>query len=121
MEYNPAEQATAKDEALAFLNKVLEAIRVQCRQIFRRYYWDKMSKKDIAASMGLKNDDVTKAIKSKCMKKSKDIAKAMLADDEMAEEVVRRSIEREALRDLFEECRKEESGNLARAAYINDN
>lgn len=116
LEFDPAEQADAEEEAMAFLEKVLAAIPESCRQLFRRFYWDKMPMKDIAAAMGLKNDDVAKATKSKCMKKYRDIAKAMLADDEKAEEAVRRVVERDALRDLLEECRNEASGEWALAA-----
>ena len=120
LEYDPADQDIAENEAMAFLNKVLESMPIQCRQIFRRFYWDKMPMKDIAAAMGLKNDDVAKATKSKCMKKFKDIAKAVLADDEKAEDAVRRTVERDALRDLLEECRKEAAGDWAVAA-LKDN
>jgi len=116
LEFDPAEQADAEEEAMAFLEKVLAAIPESCRQLFRRFYWDKMPMKDIAAAMGLKNDDVAKATKSKCMKKYKEIAKAMLANDEKADEAVRRVVERDALRDLLEECRNEASGEWALAA-----
>lgn len=120
LEYDPADQDTAENEAMAFLNKVLESMPIQCRQIFRRFYWDKMPMKDIAAAMGLKNDDVAKATKSKCMKKFKDIARAMLVDDEKAEEAVRRTVERDALRDLLEECRNEASGDWSIAAMSSE-
>ena len=116
MEFDPEGDEDAKNKALVFLEKVLAAIPESCRQLFRRFYWDKMPMKDIAAAMGLKNDDVAKATKSKCMKKYKDIAKAMLADDEKADEAVRRVVERDALRDLLEECRNEASGEWAIAA-----
>lgn len=116
MVYDPDSDAETEDKALAFLDKVLASIPESCRQLLRRFYWDKMPMKDIAAAMGLKNDDVAKATKNKCMNKFKTIAKAMLADDEKAEEAVRRTIERDALRDLLEECRKEEAGDWALAA-----
>ena len=106
----------AEEEALRFLDRVLGKMSEECRKIFRRFYWDKMPMKDIAAAMGLKNDDVAKATKSKCMKKFKDIAKAMLADDEKAEDAVTRVVERDALRDLLEECRKEAAGDWSIAA-----
>ncbi len=106
----------AIDEALAFLDRVLANIPERCQAILRRFYWDKMSMKDIAAAMGLKNDDVAKATKNKCMNKFKSVAKEMLADDEKAEEAVRRAVERDALRDLLEEFRKESSGEWSRAA-----
>lgn len=104
------------EEAMAFLEKVLGSIPPSCRTILKRFYWDKMPMKDIAALMGLKNEDSAKATKSKCMKKFKTIANAMLADDSKAEEAVRRTIERNALRDLLEEFRREESGEIALAA-----
>ena len=116
MEFDPEKDEDAENEALAFLEKVLASIPASCRQLFRRFYWDKMPMKDIAAAMGLKNDDVAKATKSKCMNKFKSIAKAMLADDEKAEEAVRRVVERDALRDLLEECRNEASGEWSMAA-----
>ena len=50
------------------------------------------------------------------MDKFKEIAKAMLADDAKADEAVRRTVERNALRDLLEEIRKEKDGEWARAA-----
>ena len=106
----------AVDEALAFLDKVLAGIPERCRAILRRFYWDKLSMKDIAAAMGLKNDDVAKATKNKCMNKFRSVAREMLADDEQVEEAVRRAVERDALRDLLDECRKESRGELNIAA-----
>ena len=121
MEYDPDSDAEAEDEAMAFLDKVLASIPESCRKLLRRFYWDKMPMKDIAAAMGLKNDDVAKATKNKCMNKFKSIAKAMLADDPKAEEAVRRTIERDALRDLLDECRKEASGEWSMAALGHEN
>ena len=120
LEFDPEEEKKADqkatDEALAFLDKVLASIPERCRAILRRLYWDKMTMKVVAAAMGLKNDDVAKATKNKCMNKFKSMAKEMLADDVKAEEAVRRVVERDALRDLLEEFRKESSGEWARAA-----
>ena len=104
------------EEAMAFLEKVLESIPPSCRTLLKRFYWDKMPMKDIAALMGLKNEDTAKTTKNRCMNKFKEIAKAMLADDAKADEAVRRAIERNALRDLLEEFRQEENGELAVAA-----
>jgi RNA polymerase sigma factor (sigma-70 family) len=114
--YDPEQAAEEEKEALAFLDRVLRAIPEDCRQLFRRFYWDKMPMKDIAPAMGLKNENVAKTKKNRCMDKFKEIAKAMLADDEKAEAAVRRTVERDALRDLLQDLRKEESGDLARAA-----
>jgi hypothetical protein len=52
------------------------------------------------------------------MNKFKTIANAMLADDAKAEGVIRRTVERNALRDLLEEIRNEENGQLRRAALM---
>ena len=41
----------------------------------------------------------------------------MLADDEKADNAIRRTIERAALRDQLDECRQLESGTLSRAAH----
>jgi hypothetical protein len=73
--------------------------------------------KDIATLTGLKNEDTAKSTKKRCMDKFRDIAKALLEDDEKAEEAIRRTVERAALRDQLEECRRLESGSMARAAH----
>ena len=75
--------------------------------------------KDIAALMGLRNEDSAKTTKNRCMNKFKEIAKAMLADDAKVDAAVRRTIERSALRDLLEEFRQEEIGERRRAALDN--
>ena len=107
------------EEAMSFLNRVLDSIPERCRTILKRFYWDRMPMKDIAATMGLKNEDTAKTTKNRCMNKFKDLAKKMLADDEKAEAAVRRTVERRALRDLLEEFRQEEAGDLAAAALKN--
>ena len=104
-------------EAMDFLDRVLQSIPPACREILRRYYWDNLPMKEIAAIMGLRNENSAKTTKSRCMKKYREIAKMMLADDEAAEAVIRRTVERSVLRDLLEEFRQEETGELARAAY----
>lgn len=103
-------------EAMDFLDRVLQSIPPACREIFRRYYWDNLPMKEIAAIMGLRNENSAKTTKNRCMNKYKEIAKMMLADDEKAEEAVRRTVERNVLRDLLEEFRQEETGELSRAA-----
>ena len=70
----------------------------------------------IAAMHGLKNENTAKTTKSRCMEKFKKLASAMLSDAEKAESAVRRTVERNALRDLLDEFRREESGDLAMAA-----
>lgn len=99
-----------------FLDRALNSIPVECQKLLRRYYWDKMSMRDIAPTLGLKNENVAKTKKNRCMDKFKGIVKAMLADDEKADEAVRRTIERNALRDLLQDLRMEESGEIDLAA-----
>ncbi len=107
------------EEALAFLDRVLESIPPRCKSILRRFYWDKLPMSEIAAIHGLRNENSAKTTKNRCMDKFKEIAKAMLADDAKADEAVRRTVERDALRDLLEEFRKEESGEWSVAALKN--
>lgn len=104
------------EETMAFLERVLASIPPACRTILKRFYWDGMPMKDIAALMGLKNEDSAKTTKNRCMNKFKTIARAMLSDDAGVEETVRRTVERNALRDLLEEIRLEEEGSLSVAA-----
>lgn len=104
------------EEAMAFLDRVLDSIPPACKTLLKRFYWDRMPMKDIAALMGLKNEDSAKTTKNRCMNKFKEIARAMLADDAKADEAVRRTVERNALRDLLEDFRQEANGELARAA-----
>ena len=118
-EEDPVTAQQEEEEAFAFLDKVLKSIPEDCQKLLRWFYWDKMPMKDIAPAMGLKNENVAKTKKNRCMDKFKEIAKAMLADDEKAEEAVRRTVERDALRDLLDDLRKEESGDLAMAALKN--
>ena len=106
-----------EEEAMRFLDRVLDSIPPSCKSILKRFYWDKMSMKDIATLSGLKNEDTAKSTKKRCMDKFRSIAKAMLEDDEKAEAAIRRTIERAALRDQLDECRQLESGTLARAAH----
>lgn len=118
-EEDPVTAQQEEEEAFAFLDKVLKSIPEDCQKLLRWFYWDKMPMKDIAPAMGLKNENVAKTKKNRCMDKFKEIAKAMLADDEKAEEAVRRTVERDALRDLLDDLCKEESGDLAMAALKN--
>ena len=106
-----------EEEAMRFLDRVLDSIPPTCKSILKRFYWDKMSMKDIATLTGFKNEDTAKSTKKRCMDKFRSIAKAMLEDDEKADAAIRRTIERAALRDQLDECRQLESGTLSRAAH----
>ena len=113
---SPGEMLEDEKEMLEFLDRVFQSIPADCRQLLKRFYWDKMSMKDIAPTLGLKNENVAKTKKNRCMDKFKDIANAMLADDGKAEAAIRRTVERNALRDLLQDLRQEEAGDLALAA-----
>ena len=114
---SPEVMEMEEEEAMRFLDRVLDSIPPTCKSILKRFYWDKMSMKDIATLTGLKNEDTAKSTKKRCMDKFRSIAKAMMEDDGKAEEAIRRTIERAALRDQLEECRQLVAGTLARAAH----
>lgn len=116
-EGSPELQEMEEEEAMRFLDRVLDSIPPTCKSILKRFYWDRMSMKDIATLTGLKNEDTAKSTKKRCMDKFRSIAKAMMEDDEKAEAAIRRTIERAALRDQLDECRQLESGSLSRAAH----
>ena len=106
-----------EEEAMRFLERVLDSLPPTCKFILKRFYWDKMSMKEIATLTGLKNENTAKSTKNRCMDKFRNIAKAMLEDDGKVEDAIRRTVERAALRDQLEECRRLESGSMARAAH----
>ena len=114
---SPEVMEMEEEEAMRFLDRVLESIPPTCKSILKRFYWDKMSMKDIATLTGLKNEDTAKSTKKRCMDKFRSIAKAMMEDDEKAEAAIRRTIERAALRDQLDECRQLDAGTLSRAAH----
>ena len=114
---SPEVMEMEEEEAMRFLDRVLDSIPPTCKSILKRFYWDKMSMKDIATLTGLKNEDTAKSTKKRCMDKFRSIAKAMMEDDEKAEDAIRRTIERAALRDQLDECRQLDAGTLARAAH----
>ena len=114
---SPEAMEMEEEDAMRFLERVLDSLPPTCKSILKRFYWDKMSMKDIATLTGLKNEDTAKSTKKRCMDKFRSIAKAMLEDDGKAEEAIRRTVERAALRDQLEECRQLDAGTLARAAH----
>ena len=117
MDGSPEVMEMEEEEAMRFLDRVLDSLPPTCKSILKRFYWDKMSMKDIATLTGLKNEDTAKSTKKRCMDKFRSIAKAMLEDDGKAEDAIRRTVERAALRDQLEECRQLDAGTLARAAH----
>ena len=88
-----------------FLDRAYDSLPDTCKKIFKQYYWERKPFDDIADSIGYGTIDSVKTKKSKCMKQFKDFAKKLLDDDEFAEEVVRATVERAALRELINEER----------------
>ena len=111
----PEEKALEEEEAFAFLERVMASIPETCRTILRRFYWDRLPMTEIAALTGLKNENTAKTTKNRCMDKFRNIAKAMMEDDEKAEEAIRRTIERSSLRAELEEYRREWDGSTERS------
>jgi len=111
----PERVLSEEQQAFNFLGRVLDSIPAQCRSILKLSYWDRMPMKEIAAMSGLKNEDTAKSTKSRCMKKFKDIARAMMDDEEGAEQAIRRTIERRSLHEQLQEFRSDMSRNNTRA------
>lgn len=86
-----------------FLDRAYDSLPDTCKKIFKQYYWERKPFDDIADSIGYGTIDSVKTKKSKCMKQFKDFAKKLLDNDEFAEEVVRATVERAALRELIKE------------------
>ncbi|MCQ2146292.1 MAG: sigma-70 family RNA polymerase sigma factor [Bacteroidales bacterium] len=117
-EDNPDKEASEQKMIEDFLDKVLKKLSETCRKIFKRFYWDKMPMETIASTLGLKNADTAKATKTRCMKKFKEIAQDLLKDDAKAEEAIQKSVERQSLRDLFEDFLLEQKEELSVAALV---
>lgn len=110
------------EELMRFLEELLKKIPENCRKLLRLFYWEKLSMKEIAPTLGLRNEDSAKTGKNKCMNKLKNIAQAMMQDGmapEVLEELVGRAVERDALFDLLQDLRQEDIGQLRLAANNN--
>ena len=88
-----------------FLDRAYDSLPETCKKIFKKYYWEHKPFDEIADTIGYGTIDSVKTKKSKCMKQFKDFAKKLLDNDEFAEEVVRATVERVALRELLSEER----------------
>ena len=71
---------------------------------------------EIADIIGYNTADSVKSKKSNCMKRFKDFAKKLLESDEFAEEAVRATAERAALKELLEEERFYAENGITMAA-----
>ena len=113
VELSVDEQQQAQDE---FIDRAFESLPDTCKAIFKNFYWERKSMDEIADIIGYNTADSVKSKKSNCMKKFKDFAKKLLESDEFAEEAVRATAERAALRELLEEERIYAENGITMAA-----
>lgn len=113
VELSVDEQQKAQDE---FLDRAFDSLPDTCKAIFKKFYWERKSMDEIADIIGYNTADSVKSKKTNCMKKFKDFAKKLLESDEFAEEAVRATAERAALRELLEEERIYAENGITMAA-----
>ena len=113
VELSVDEQQKAQDE---FLDRAFESLPDTCKAIFKNFYWERKSMDEIADIIGYNTADSVKSKKTNCMKKFKDFAKKLLESDEFAEEAVRATAERAALKELLEEERIYAENGITMAA-----
>ena len=113
VELSVDEQQKAQDE---FLDRAFDSLPDTCKAIFKKFYWERKSMDEIADLIGYNTADSVKSKKSNCMKRFKDFAKKLLESDEFAEEAVRATAERAALRELLEEERIYAENGITMAA-----
>ena len=113
VELSVDEQQKAQDE---FLDRAFDSLPDTCKAIFKKFYWERKSMDEIADTIGYNTADSVKSKKSNCMKRFKDFAKKLLESDEFAEEAVRATAERAALKELLEEERFYAENGITMAA-----
>ena len=113
VELSVDEQQKAQDE---FLDRAFESLPDTCKAIFKNFYWERKSMDEIADIIGYNTADSVKSKKTNCMKKFKDFAKKLLESDEFAEEAVRATAERAALKEVLEEERIYAENGITMAA-----
>lgn len=99
-----------------FLDRVFDLLPAECKTLLKLFYWNRKPMDEIAGILGMRNADSAKTKKSKCMNKFKDIAAQLIENDEFAEDAVRASIERAALKALLEDERFYADNNIGIAA-----
>jgi DNA-directed RNA polymerase specialized sigma subunit len=65
------------EEKLCIAEKAIEQLGEQCRQILHLFYGAGTAMSDIAKKVGLRNENVAKAQKYRCLQKAKENAKAL--------------------------------------------
>ena len=113
VELSVDEQQKAQDE---FLDRAFDSLPDTCKAIFKKFYWERKSMDEIADIIGYNTADSVKSKKTNCMKKFKDFAKKLLESDEFAEEAVRATAERAALKEVLEEERIYAENGITMAA-----
>lgn len=99
-----------------FLDRVFDSMPAECKRLLMLFYWERKPMDDIASILGMRNADSAKTKKSKCMNKFKEIAAQLIASDEFAEDAVRATVERAALRELLEDESAYAEGGISLAA-----
>ena len=111
---------TSKEEVTVtlneFLDRAFDSLPDTCKAIFKKFYWERKSMDEIADIIGYNTADSVKSKKTNCMKKFKDFAKKLLESDEFAEEAVRATAERAALKEVLEEERIYAENGITMAA-----
>ena len=68
-----------KEEKFNYLDKILLEISEKCQKIFRLYYFQKQSMKEIAQQLGFGSEQTAKNQKYKCLERAKEMAKQMVS------------------------------------------
>ena len=122
-ENEPGEIAISEKQQIQdeFLDRVFDSIPDECKTLLKKFHWDHSPMSEIACMLGLRNADTAKTKKNRCMNKFKEIANRLVEDGEYAEEIIRATVERAALRELLEDERiMMENGNIRIAALDNE-
>lgn len=111
------EKQKSQDE---FLDRVFDSLPSDCKTLLKHFYWGRKPMDQIASVLGMRNADSAKTKKNKCMNKFKDIAAKLIESDEFAEEAVRATVERAALRELLENEKVYAENGICTAALNTD-
>ena len=101
-EVTAEEKQTAQNE---FLDRVFDSVPIECKRIFKMFYWDHKPMDEIASIFGLRNANSAKTKKTRCMKLFKDVKEALLKSGDYDEELIKAAAERASLRELLEDER----------------
>ena len=111
------EKQKSQDE---FLDRVFDSLPSDCKTLLKHFYWGRKPMDQIASVLGMRNADSAKTKKNKCMNKFKDIAAKLIESDEFAEEAVRATVERAALKELLENEKVYAENGICTAALNTD-